>query len=594
MGVASAVLSRQSREILEQAVTERQLLLTTNRAIALRDNLDLATTELLKLARSAEIDPDDGDAAPEQRLLGGAWRRSAFFNRSVLLYTPDGVCKWSEPRTLPCSDVDPRPASWFRSVLTKKEPAFIYVAEADGTGIATLAVPVVGADGKTIGVLTGTVDLDKDRMLGPALREEMHGATRVVLVSNAGVLLYVSPNTDLKQPEMVRAIAAVQRGETGVELVPSAQDRTLTAWAPVDYGGLGLVLLWPWSALDETSTTQAQQLLWLTLLVTLAALVIGWLASRLLARPLLSLVGQVREAEADPMRLPVATDRRDELGDLQRAFRRLMQTLSVRDRRIRSDRDQIAGLANTLERRVAERTRELEEAQTALLQSERLAGIGQAGALISHELRNSLNSINVGLDLIGSAAVKNKPELLEVRQQIRAEVTRLRELSDDLLTFAKEPRLALRRMNPLEVARTAIALTEEHADTANVRLELNADETLPEVEMDPDRIQSVLVNLLRNAVDSAKEGDRTPRVARLQVRGSAAEVVFRVDDSGPGLPPEVVQKLFQPFVTTKRTGVGLGLATADRFVRAHGASLGLCQGELGGACFQIAMKASES
>lgn len=590
VGVASLVLIRQSQASLENAITDRQLLLTRNHAIALRDNLDLATSELINLSRSAEIDPADGDPAPEQRLLGSAWRRSAFFNRAVHLYTADGVCKWSEPQGAACPDVDVERAGWFRGVLAAREPAFIYVAEADGTGIATLAVSVVSKTGAPTGVLTGTVDLHRDRMFGPALREDVPEATQVVLVSDAGVLLYVSPSADPSGAELAEAVAAVRRGESGVALAPRAGGRHLTAWAPVDYGGLGLVFAWPWSTLDEASELQTRQLMWLTALITLAALLVGWGASRLLVRPLLALSDQIRAAEDDPQQSPEPTERRDEIGELQRAFLRLMTTLAERDRRIRSDRDEIAQLASSLERRVAERSAELQAAQDALLHSERLAGIGQAGALISHELRNSLNAINVGLDLVGAEAVRTKPDLMPVQHQIRAEVNRLRELSDELLSFAKKPHLEKRSTAPESVARLALALNEEHAEAAGVELSAQIESGLAAVSMDPGRIQSALVNLLRNAIDAARDSERTPRRARLVVSGADGGLTFAVEDSGNGVAAAVRERLYQPFVTTKRTGVGLGLATAERFVRAHGGTLRLDRSELGGARFEFRLE----
>jgi signal transduction histidine kinase len=176
-------------------------------------------------------------------------------------------------------------------------------------------------------------------------------------------------------------------------------------------------------------------------------------------------------------------------------------------------------------------------------------------------------------------------------------VTRLRTLTDELLVFARSPRISRRRADLNELTRNAIALCGEQADSARVplRAELANGGAPLWAECDAERIQSVLVNLVQNAIEAVAFRDGHQPTAGRQVcvqtlppaPGGPALATLAVEDSGPGIPDEARQHLFEPFFTTKRNGTGLGLATAQRFVGAHGGRIELQQGALPGARFAV-------
>ncbi len=131
---------------------------------------------------------------------------------------------------------------------------------------------------------------------------------------------------------------------------------------------------------------------------------------------------------------------------------------------------------------------------------------------------------------------------------------------------------------------TAELLVEDHAAQHGVRVETDVVPGLT-ANVDSDRIQSALVNLLRNAIEAAASS-ASPRVF-LSTEADEEAITIHIEDSGPGVAADIAPRLFQPFVTGRAQGVGLGLAIAERFVRAHGGTIELAEGTLGGARFTV-------
>jgi two-component system C4-dicarboxylate transport sensor histidine kinase DctB len=244
---------------------------------------------------------------------------------------------------------------------------------------------------------------------------------------------------------------------------------------------------------------------------------------------------------------------------------------------------------------VRARTAELEAAQRSLLAQERLAAMGQAAAVISHELKNSLGALGMGVDLISSQA--SASGLQRAHAQVRAEIARLRVMTDELLVFARSPRLDAQPVDVQQTVRRAIALCSEQAAGAQVALTLDLADGGAQlvVPCDEARIQSVVVNLVQNAIEAITwSGEPRPRrEVRIGTSRDNGAAAIRVEDSGPGLNDEARAHVFEPFFTTKRNGTGLGLATAQRFVAAHGGRISFERSELGGARFVIELPLRE-
>lgn len=585
VGGSGLLLIDEFEEGLLEALRERQRLLVSNRALVLRENLALASGEIERLAGMAEIDLEDDDLGPEQRVLAQAYRQTSFFNDKLELYGARGACRWAEPRGSACAGADASPEAWYRAAL--RDPATqVHAGEAaEPVGLVALVAPVVRA-GRTVGVLRGVVDLHGDLMFSPALHDELQPSTRVALVTSAGRAVIPSEGRELSDGELAAALAARATERSGATILAVDPEPRLVAWAPVGRADLGLVFSWPLHSLDESAERHVESLSLSITVVGALALLIGFVVAGVLTRPLQGLATQVRGIHARRLEQLPATDRRDEVGEVQRALIALLEVLEARELEIREDRDRIAELASRLEERVDARTRELREAQDALVRVERMAAIGRAGTVISHELRNTLNAVSLAMDTLGTEADADAHET--ARRLVRGEIARLRKLSDELIRYAREPVLERAGVPVAELTEVALLLVDDYAREHGVELAARV-EGEPRASVDVDLVHTVLVNLIRNAVDAAT--GRTPARVEVSARATEAGVEIAIDDTGAGVPEEIRARLFQPFVTSRRQGLGLGLAIADRLVSAHGGSIGLARSPLGGARFTVRLPA---
>jgi signal transduction histidine kinase len=213
----------------------------------------------------------------------------------------------------------------------------------------------------------------------------------------------------------------------------------------------------------------------------------------------------------------------------------------------------------------------------------RLAVLGEVAASIAHEIRNPLAGISGAIQVLGQEMEEGDP-----RQRILAEVSmeigRLDERVNDLLLYSRPSVPSREPTAPSDLLDTTRKLLAEDPLTRGVKLSFKAPGHLPPFPLDPGQIQQVLVNLLLNALQVMKgKGEiwvdaRSPGAGSLQIT---------VEDSGPGIHPDEIEKIFQPFFTTRPHGTGLGLSISRRIVEAHGGSLSAARGARGGARFLI-------
>ena len=211
--------------------------------------------------------------------------------------------------------------------------------------------------------------------------------------------------------------------------------------------------------------------------------------------------------------------------------------------------------------------------------------MGQVAAGVAHELRNPLTSVKmlVQTGLEGATPVGLPPDDLAI---IEHEVRRMEACIQTFLDFARPPHAEPRRTDLLGVVRRALALVEGRARRQKVRCVADLPPGPIEREIDANQIQQVLVNLLLNALDALPQGG----TVRLEVRAAGdSDVEVRVRDDGPGIAPEVQKRLFEPFLSTKETGLGLGLSICRRLVEAHGGAIHGGNGPEGGAVFTFTL-----
>ena len=195
-----------------------------------------------------------------------------------------------------------------------------------------------------------------------------------------------------------------------------------------------------------------------------------------------------------------------------------------------------------------------------------LARLGEMAAVIAHEVRNPLAGVRGAIQVIGSRLPKESGDAAMVNE-IVSRIDGLNELIKDLLLFARPPRPRPTKVDVGVLVSATVQLLR--ADPVFQGVEVTVEGAAPPLQADAELMKTVFLNLLINAAQAMK-GQGVMRVSIAAV-GPACEVAFR--DSGPGIPPEVRDRIFAPFFTTKARGTGLGLPTARGLVEAHGGGL---------------------
>jgi two-component system NtrC family sensor kinase len=215
---------------------------------------------------------------------------------------------------------------------------------------------------------------------------------------------------------------------------------------------------------------------------------------------------------------------------------------------------------------------------SAMVQAERLAAIGQTVATLSHHIKNILQGIRGGSYLIELGLKQHDESVMSKGWKIvEKNQGKISALVMDMLTFSKdrEPELAPGNVN--EVVADVIELMQSRAEELEVRLTWRPARQMPELVFDPEGIHRAVLNVVGNAVDAAYEGDQAGRVeVAVRYAPEEARVFVVVTDNGPGIPPEEMESLFSPFVSSKGgRGTGLGLPVSQKILAEHGGRIGV-------------------
>jgi PAS domain S-box-containing protein len=230
--------------------------------------------------------------------------------------------------------------------------------------------------------------------------------------------------------------------------------------------------------------------------------------------------------------------------------------------------------------------------QSKLLQTEKMAGLGQLVSGIAHELNNPLTSI-IGYSQLLLGRRLTAPQEADGRL-IHQEAERAARIVKNLLLFAREARPERRSVNLNEIVERTLALRNYELRVENIELSQDLAPDLPPVVADPAQLQQVLLNLLVNAEQAIRQGSGEGSIRVRTRKTPRGRVSFEILDSGPGIPQEIIPRIFDPFFSTKPSGAGtgLGLSITCGIVKEHGGEI-LVQSELGhGAKFTVELPAA--
>jgi len=317
------------------------------------------------------------------------------------------------------------------------------------------------------------------------------------------------------------------------------------------------------SRLREQASNSLRYTLILLLVTTL---ITGMLVFRF-TRPIKDLSTAARRVAGGDFSIRVpAANRRDEVGALAAAFNEMTAKL--------------------------ERSRQLE---TQLHDAEKAAVVGRLASAIAHEIRNPLNYINLTLDHLRSDFAPEDPQKNETFEklatQLKAEVARIDVHITDFLSYSRPSRLEPRSLNLRTEAESAMRMVEVQAADSGIETRIEEQGDVPEVMADRQALRSVLTNLLLNSLQ-AIDGEGGSVAVKLSGDLAGARATVAVTDTGRGIAPEDISKVFEPYYSTKETGTGLGLAIIKKVVEDHGGTITVNSKLGSGTTFTITLPVS--
>lgn len=409
-------------------------------------------------------------------------------------------------------------------------------------GILSLAAPAPGGSRVVVALLR------PDRLLRIFARSP---AWRVYLVDGKGGIVVHPDPSRIVARQSASSIPVVKEAISGpvgrgVHEYEGPDGPAIGAFARVGLGRLAVVVEVPQAVALDASRQLARR----SLLFGLAILFLAVFASVFLGRRLTAPLRRLEEATEAVARGEFASHvevvERNEIGRLAEAFNRMGGELADREAR-------------------------LAEAHTQLAQSEKLSVVGEIGASVAHEVKNPIAGI-VGHAQLGQLA-GTLAEAKDSLKLIESHAWRASEILQSLLEFARLDRVDYAPLDAVAVAEGALRLLRHQLMTMKVQVATAYARGLPPVLANAGQLQQVFVNLVMNASQAME--DRPERLLAIGATLEGEHVAFTFSDTGTGMEPEVLGKIFTPFFTTKPRGrgTGLGLSVSQRIVKSHGGAI---------------------
>lgn len=342
----------------------------------------------------------------------------------------------------------------------------------------------------------------------------------------------------------------VIKGVLGEETGPPGSQRTSTLTIPIIVNDRRVGYVVVTRILDDFSALAEASLMY-QLAATLGVFALGILFSLYLSwsfvRPLHALTAASRQVAAGDLAVQVPVGGGGEIGALSHTFNEMV-----------------------------ERLRENRRLEERLHFAERATALGRLASGVAHEIRNPLNFINLSIDHLRQRLHPEDPARREdferILENVKSEISRLNRLVGDFLSFGKPMRLHRRGCSVDRLLRDVAALVDHKAKDQGIALAFDPEPGLPEIVADPELLKTCFLNLLINAVDAMPEGGLLTVAVHREEDASLAVVVT---DTGSGMAADDVKSAFEPYFSTKETGLGLGLALTHKIVTDHGGTIAL-------------------
>ena len=426
----------------------------------------------------------------------------------------------------------------------------------------TLAIPYPVSKGDSV-VMAAVIRLDG--MLRLAGRSK---AFETLIIDGQGALLAHTDPGPVVARTAVPWIANLQ-ALGGPKTLGTTQEYVLYGkemvggFASVRFGGLLAGVQIPKTAVYLTARELLNNLILVALALLVSAALLGLFWANRITRPIEEFSQAARVVAKGQFDVHLEPASRDEIGELADSFNQMTSELKGREQA-------------------------LQQAQSALIQSEKLAALGQFSAGIAHEVKNPLAGILAYAQL---ALRKLNPtdSLFESLEIIEKETKRCKKIMENLLKFSRQEKVQFQITDVNRVVEDTAALADHQLGLHKVRLEKDLEPNLPAILGDANQLEQVLMNLLINAQQAMEGRPGSVKIATRLAPGDRIEIQVR--DTGPGIPEEIQAKIFEPFFTTKPAGkgTGLGLSVSYGIIKNHKGEIRVESGVGQGTTFTISL-----
>ncbi|MBP1722332.1 MAG: sensor histidine kinase [Deltaproteobacteria bacterium] len=434
------------------------------------------------------------------------------------------------------------------------------------------ACPVWDGNGRLVGVLYGGVLLNRDYRIVDKVRDLLYGEGRYNGKEMGTATIFQGDlriATNVLDEKGQRAIgtrvseevyqAVLEKGELWLDRAFVVHDWYLTGYQPIrDITGKIVGILYV-GMLEAPYVDLRNKVVYSffgigVLGVGIVVLLYFFITSGI-TRPLREMAAATGKIAEGDLSIELSSKSKDEIGRLAQSFNHMLM-------RLKQARKELEDYGRVLEEKVEERTRELTQMQDHLIQSEKLASMGQLSASIAHEVNNPLSGALIYNQLIAKKISRgdfDREAILNYLSKMEHELSRSTKLIRSLLDFSVQSEPKFKEVNVNEVLNRALELGIHAGSKENTRVEKDL-QPLPTFMVDPDQLEQVFVNLIMNALQAMPAGGKLTLRTFLENR----ELKIAVRDTGCGIPPENLTKIFTPFFSTKKEvkGVGLGLSVS--------------------------------
>lgn len=289
-----------------------------------------------------------------------------------------------------------------------------------------------------------------------------------------------------------------------------------------------------------------------SVIILFAGIIIAIWLSRHYTRPIKEVVNAARSVAAGDLDLNLPVNEKDEIGELKESFNQMIQRLI-----------------------------ELRQLRDRLRETEHLSTVGELSSSVAHEIRNPLNFVSLSVDhLIDKPLDGSSKELL---QRIKQEIKRLDSLVGNFLAYGKPLKIVPKPVNIIDLIEETLSLVYARAEKVGVEIIKQYEIDDKTIAVDPELIKTCLFNVFQNSFQAMPDGGKLT----IDIRGDGNATILSMSDTGSGLDEKNIEKVFEPFFTTRERGLGLGLAMTKRVIEEHGGRVSFTSREGQGSTIEL-------